>query len=421
MLYRSVQSALKLQWRFARAAVGDLGAPAYSSHHHPLKSGLPADAGLAASKAFSSSCSAQIQFGWGSRTSGAASDQAVTAPAAAAHPSASVHPSGLHALQQVLGIQHEHALVSRCAAVWQIPAEILQANVQALADVLHPCGRDTTAHALWVMVRCPELRHADEQQLRSTLRHLSAMVQHLDLDKPTLLAAVYRKPWMVRAAAARAHRARAAAAAKAQGGRSKQSSSAACSRQGGGGSSSDADFSDGEEGSSSSGGRYMAPWHHEALLLMLELSTSNTRPTPSGSRGVSPAPAIAAVRGYLAAAEAMLRLSSGWKAVASVLLGSARMQAAAAAAASVTSARQDDASSNSSSSSYDALQQLLAACPLLALLPRDVLLSRWRLLLSGLLGSHQAAAALLKSSPYIVVSYADLQDSSCPYELQGSF
>jgi hypothetical protein len=63
-----------------------------------------------------------------------------------------VQPSGLHALQQALGIQHEHALVSRCAAVWQIPAEILQANVQALADVLHPCGRDTTAHALWVSI-----------------------------------------------------------------------------------------------------------------------------------------------------------------------------------------------------------------------------------------------------------------------------
>ncbi|WIA40324.1 hypothetical protein OEZ86_013692 [Tetradesmus obliquus] len=72
--------------------------------------------------------------------------------------------------------------------VWNIPAEILQANVQALADVLHPCGRDTTAHALWVMVRCPELRHADEQQLRLTLRHLTQMVQHLDLNKPTLLA-----------------------------------------------------------------------------------------------------------------------------------------------------------------------------------------------------------------------------------------
>ncbi|WIA20039.1 hypothetical protein OEZ85_005904 [Tetradesmus obliquus] len=188
MLHRSIQSALKFQWRFARAAAGDLGAPAHSSHHHTLKSALPADAGLAASRAFSSSCSAQIQFGWGSSRGGAASDAAVTAPAAAAHPSINVQPSGLHALQQALGIYHEHALVSRCAAVWNIPAEILQANVQALADVLHPCGRDTTAHALWVMVRCPELRHADEQQLRLTLRHLTQMVQHLDLNKPTLLA-----------------------------------------------------------------------------------------------------------------------------------------------------------------------------------------------------------------------------------------
>lgn len=112
-----------------------------------------ASAGLAASRAFSSSCSAQIQFGWGSSRGGAASDAAVTAPAAAAHPSINVQPSGLHALQQALGIYHEHALVSRCAAVWNIPAEILQANVQALADVLHPCGRDTTAHALWVRTR----------------------------------------------------------------------------------------------------------------------------------------------------------------------------------------------------------------------------------------------------------------------------
>jgi hypothetical protein len=274
------------------------------------------------------------------------------------------------------------------------------------------------------MVRCPELRHADEQQLRSTLRHLNAMVQHLDLDKPTLLSQVYRKPWMMRAAAARANRARAAAAAKAQAGRPKQSSSAACSRQGAGSNNSDAEFSDSEEGSSNGGGRYMAPWHHEALLLMLELSTSNSQQNSSSisSRSASPAPAMAAVRSYLTVAETTQQLSNGWKAVASVLPGSAKMQAAAAAVSS-TSARQVDTStsSSSSSSSYDTLQQLLAAVPLLTLLPRDVLLSRWQLLLSGLLGSHQTAAALLMSSPYIVVSYADLQDSGCPYELQGFF
>jgi hypothetical protein len=273
------------------------------------------------------------------------------------------------------------------------------------------------------MVRCPELRHADEQQLRSTLRHLSAMVQHLDLDKPTLLAQVYRKPWMIKAAAARANRARAAAAAKAQAGRPKQSSSAACSRQGAGSNNSDAEFSDSEEGSSNGGGRYMAPWHHEALLLMLELSTSNSRQNSSSisSKSVSPAPAMAAVRSYLTVAETTQQLSNGWKAVASVLPGSAKMQAAAVAAVSSTSARQQDTSSSSSSGSYDTLQQLLAAVPLLTLLPREVLLSRWQLLLSGLLGSHQTAAALLMTSPYIVVSYADLQDSGCPYELQGFF
>lgn len=269
------------------------------------------------------------------------------------------------------------------------------------------------------MVRCPELRHADEQQLRLTLRHLTQMVQHLDLNKPTLLAQVYRKPWMIKAAAQRAHRARAAAAAKAQASRSKQGSGAACSRQGGSSNSSDADFSDSEEGSSSSGRGYMPPWHHEALLLMLELSTKNS--SGSSSR-VSPAPAMAAVRGYLTVAETAQQLSNGWKAVASVLPGSAKMQAAAAAV-SGSAVRQDAPynSSSSNGSSYDTLQQLLAACPLLTLLPRDVLLSRWQLLLSGLLGSHQTAAALLMSSPYIVVSYADLQDSGCPYELQGFF
>jgi hypothetical protein len=243
------------------------------------------------------------------------------------------------------------------------------------------------------------------------------MVQHLDLDKPTLLSAVYRKPWMIRAAAAKANRARAAAAAKAHAMRAKQGSSAACSRQGAASNSSDADFSDNEEGSSGGGGRYMAPWHHEALLLMLELSTRNSQ-NSSSSSSVSPAPAMAAVRGYLTVAEAAQQVSNGWKAVASVLPGSAKMQAAAAAAAVSGSAVRQY---TSHSSSYDTLQQLLAACPLLTLLPRDVLLSRWQLLLSGLLGSHQTAAALLMSSPYIVVSYADLQDSGCPYELQGFF
>jgi hypothetical protein len=271
------------------------------------------------------------------------------------------------------------------------------------------------------MVRCPELRHADEQQLRSTLRHLSIMVQHLDLDKPTLLAQVYRKPWMMKAAAARANRARAAAAAKAQSSRPKQGSSAACSRQGAGSNNSDADFSDSEEGNSNGGGRYMAPWHHEALLLMLELSTNNSRQNSSSSsvsRSVSPAPASAAVRGYLTVTETTQQLSNGWKAVASVLPGSAKMQAAAVSAS--PSPRQQD-TSISSSSSYVTLQQLLAAVPLLTLLPREVLLSRWQLLLYGLLGSHQNAAALLMSSPYLVVSYADLQDEGCPYELQGFF
>lgn len=59
-------------------------------------------------------------------------------------------PASAQYMQRAVNITGEHILVARLAAVWQIPPEILQANVRALASLLQPCGRDTSAHALWV-------------------------------------------------------------------------------------------------------------------------------------------------------------------------------------------------------------------------------------------------------------------------------
>lgn len=53
-------------------------------------------------------------------------------------------------LYEAIGLTSDRELVSRLAKVWAITPEVLCSTADALADLLEPCGRDTTAHALWV-------------------------------------------------------------------------------------------------------------------------------------------------------------------------------------------------------------------------------------------------------------------------------
>ena len=52
-----------------------------------------------------------------------------------------------------------------------------------------------------MLVRSPGLRMLDEAQLRGALRRVAWLMRDLELSQPALLAAVYKRPWTLLAAA----------------------------------------------------------------------------------------------------------------------------------------------------------------------------------------------------------------------------
>lgn len=268
-----------------------------------------------------------------------------------------------------------------------------------------------------VLVRSPELRNTTEHQLRSSFRQLQQLVSHLDPDRSALLTAVYKRPWMLAAMIPPAQTSSAAALPTAVPG--------------------------------------PATWKQEAAAILLEVQQQNgsrTRNADSSSAG-RPAAAAASTGGSsnmhaaddspilpLAAVRAYLAVKEPVQAIQSVLKRlhwlSPAMSSSSSTLAAHTCQEQDQlegdqaASSPSTPSSYiDAgtlcssahsscsvkhdqlLQQVLAASPQLVLLPPDLLLSRWQLLTSGLLGAAASAqcsaAQLLTTCPYLLLDYAD--------------
>ncbi|KAF8063069.1 CCDC39 [Scenedesmus sp. PABB004] len=295
------------------------------------------------------------------------SDQAGATPAtqrpscSAAGPGAAAGPSGVDLMRSALaGIDAEHALVSRAAEAWGIPAEVLTSHVQALARLMGPAGFDTPAHALWMMVRAPQLRDCGEAALRGAARRLSALAADAGLDRGALLSAAYRRPWMLAAMQAPAPPA---------------------------------------------GG---APgWRRELASLLLEVEALGGGGASAAPAGASPAAPARAVRAYLAFAEAAAAVSGGARAVAA---------AVAPAVRSTPAPRARDGGSGGGGrggGGGDAcvavapdLQQLLGACPPLVACPQQ----RWHALLAGLRCTARpdgpaAAAQLLACNPYLLAGH----------------
>ncbi len=249
----------------------------------------------------------------------------------------------------------------------------------------------------------------DEAQLRGALRRVAWLMRDLELSQPALLAAVYKRPWTLLAAA-------------------------------------------GDERSGGADAGALAPWRRELALLLIEVGASDAHQKQqttaaaaagAGSGGVhaseaaaaGAAFALAAVQGYAAAAEAAVAVSNAVAMTCAALRprqpSSSGRDGAAAASAELQQQQEQQEwwqQRQMDRAKCDRLQQqqqhqvlhhrsslsaplpasLLLACPVLAELPPELAATRWHSLLSGLLGQKEAAAALATASPFLLADYADL-------------
>lgn len=348
--------------------------------------------------------------------------------------------SGISFLQQATG---DYDLHTRLAALWSMPSELLFERQQAVAKMLGPAGCGTASHALWLLIRSPQLRHASEANLRNSLRQLHRLVSHTEIDRAAVLTAVYKYPWIVDAMASTAVPPPAAAD------RPVQTVAQDCSSTG----APAASFSTHAAGQ---GAPAVSPatWWQELAAVVLELQQADlaehqSSDSSSSSRGLTMSPtfAAAAVRTYIAVNEVKQRVVGAACSVAS-LLGPASQPHAAAEVAADTSTSSTGSCSRTapapaaSHSSFNPsspgnhpaadehpptavselmqrlqqqqqqhllLEQLLAACPHLVVLPPELLLARWNRLLSVVAGCGEAASKLVMHSPYLLVDYNDVE------------
>jgi hypothetical protein len=304
-------------------------------------------------------------------------------------------------------------------------------------------------------VRAPQLRHASEASLRTSLRQLHRLVSHTDIERPAVLSAVYKFPWIVEGELPQQQQQHSATSAPAQ---------PAPAAQG------------------AAGGVAPATWSQELAAVIVELQQADyaewVAAGAQGSRGLrmSPGFASAAVRTYLAVGEVKQALCAAGSAVANRLLealpgpnyppaaadaytckqhpssdgytsqqhpsasssnagarvdaGPASSQATASGVPSaqqhapIAAARQQAATFSTSvpaasgvaevlqqlqeqQQQHLLLQQLLAACPHLTVLPPELLLARYHRLESVVEGSAESAQRLVAANRFLLMSYAD--------------
>lgn len=436
MLSRGLTCALRLRSRALSASVPS-NRPLLAVPEAPA---LAPGAQLFEPNAFSTSSVCGIFAAGGSLQQEASSSRSNSSkPAAAKAPGIAGTPPKLDFPHDPRSMAAEQALVTRLAGIWGMPPEVLASNVAMLSEMLKPCGRDTAAHALWVLVRCPPLRHMSDQQVRHVVRSLHERFP--DIPKSAFKATVYKHPWVLNAQLPRGspHATAAPTAAADSAGLSpdqQQQQKVA-----------------------------VTPWKQELAMLLLEMQCPDNTQTPdsppaaigtndSSMVRASPAAALAAVRLYLAAAEARQLVQRGltwFQAVGSPgsrakapAAGSSAAAAKAAVPASHSAADgpiKPTPPSSAGSSATDAavtaspgdllaaalqrtqiqqqfhvqgfrslpdhtqqLQKVLYMCPSLTVLPPELLTSRWQLLLSVLLGQAESAAAVVVTNPYLMIA-----------------
>jgi hypothetical protein len=418
----------------------------------------PAAAHAALVAGFASCSSQQGPKGFRTRSTATGSSDAAATTATT---------SGVSFLHHATGLSGHQELHARLAAVWGMPAELLFERQQALARILGPSGLDSSAHALWVsfrrslrcncnaaslphsdkhrppaqntttttktnkqvLVRAPQLRHASEHSLRGNLRQLHRLVaQQPDVDRAAVLTAVYKHPWMVSAMAASPPPTAAGAAH--------------------------------DNGSSDCGPRGCSTWKQELAAVILERQVSIAAEAaaeaaagqPQARRGtttttsswtLSQAFAAAAVRAFVAVAEVAQAVSRALPFAPRAAAAPAATQhdqqpqpgntTAPASSASTSTGlqweqqqqQQQTRAMSTSANSFGSLdvlaqlqaqheqhrllQQILAACPHLSVLPPDVLLARWQRLEWVLQGGGDAAGRLLRTNTWMLLNVDDVE------------
>lgn len=279
-----------------------------------------------------------------------------------------------------------------------------------------------------VLVRCPALRHMTDQQVRNTVRNLHQ--QFPDIPKPAFKVTVYKHPWVLEAELPSAHTA-----------------SPSPVRSSSHNSSSNTSTAPDQQSSPKQQKQQVVvtPWKRELALMLLEMQSPSSTDSSSISHNTSlprasGTAALAAVRMYLAAAEARHLLSRGFSWAKA--LSSPKPKPSAVTSSTTPTATASDSTTAAkptaaggpirpsqpspvavaflaaASTSTDRLagadapldrnrqmlQQLLYVCPKLTVLPPDLLAARWQLLQSILLGQADSAAAVVMTNPYLMVS-----------------
>lgn len=388
-----------------------------------------------------------------------------------------------------------------------MPCELLFEQQQVLAKMMGPAGCGTPVQALWVslenggawiiclcsagfddwrafqraglhharfadntlpcavlvpvqlLVRAPQLRHASEASLRTSLRQLHRLVSHTDIERPAVLTAVYKFPWIVEAMEASTQPAPAAAAADLPQHQHSAAPAAAPAAA----------------AAHRAGAQAPATWSQELAAVILELQQADyaefVAAGAQGSRGLRMSPAFAsgAVRTYLAFGEAKQAVCAATSAAANRLLQAlpgpnyppaavdaytckqhasssdagphgmdadpaasptaavpSPQHAPVAAAEEVTHSTFDAAASGVAEVMHQLqqqhllLQQLLAACPHLTVLPPELLLARYHRLESVVEGSAESAQRLVAANPFLLVSHADRLQAAAPAGPSGA-
>lgn len=306
-------------------------------------------------------------------------------------------------------------------------------------------------------MRAPQLRHATEASLRNTLKQLHRLVSHADIDRAAVLTAVYKYPWMVEAMSDLPP-----AAAGAAGAGPAQRSAAA------GGTPAGFSTTAAVHGAAVAPATWAQELAAVILELQQADYAEYAASGCQGSRGIrmSPAFAAAAVRTYLAVGEAKKSLCRAASSVGDRILAALpgpnypSTAGDAYSCTTVVPSKERTSTTTSSSNSTHAragaspaptnlslhcapeapqgaeyacssdpldpsgvaevmhqlqqqqqqhllLEQLLAACPHLTVLPPELLLARYQRLESVVEGSADAAQRLVVANPFLMVSYAD--------------
>lgn len=320
------------------------------------------------------------------------------------------------------------ALHRRLAALWQLPEEVVWERQQALMGILGPSGLDSASHALLMLVRCPPLREASqEQHFRASLKQLHQLAGD-SIDRAAVLTAAYKHPWILTTTSQQHQQPPAASEDAAASGQQQLHQQGGCNS-----------------------------WSHELAAVILERerqraeaaqlhqaapSSSSSAAASAAQQGgsassaswmLSPAFAAAAVRAYVAGASVAQAVGSSASKLARLLpfftSSPSSLAAAAAQPVAVAGTTMTDGSDAhhhpqqpqqapaagmgdvwaqlaSAQQQHVLLQQLLASCPHLVALPPELLLSRWHHLVA-LLHGDVGAARLAATNSYLLCDYDD--------------